>query len=358
MSIGRRYWTNRLGHPEDTAAFLDLFGKTYADRPGLNRDYWMWRYLNDTAFRAEIMMAEHDGRPIGIQPVAIFDYQWGVQRLTGAMYTGVLTHPDHRRRGVFHSLIDSTNEYVARRGAQFSMTLPNDASLQGFIRFGEWKYPGLIPVHLKIADGPAEFRSKLGGAAALLRRLPHTLFRRRSALVHDPDLEYARVVRVPDDLNDVFDEFARDCGTLMIRRTAAYWNWRYGAKPTSDYCTLVTSRADRVMGAVVTSVQRRLGLDFGMIVDVVARGGTPVLRGLLRSAERELISRGVGLITCQATSPLLQRALQEEGYRCPQPRWLPKRFHFVYRTSGVPGLRKPPSDLADWHLTFGDSDNV
>lgn len=354
-----QYWTNRLSRPEDTATILDLVAGVYADRPGLDEVYWRWRYLNDTAFRADTIMAEHKGRAVGIQPVAVFDFQWGREHLKGAMYTGVITHPDHRRRGVFRSLVDSANKHAARLGAQFSMTMPNDESLPGFMRFGEWVYPGPIPLYLRIADGAAMLRPTLGrAAAALVGWMPHPFFRRRNDPIRDAAGDCERAASVPDELDDVFEAFARDCGAMMIRRTAAYWNWRYGSKPGAPYRTLVVRQAGRLMGAVVTSVQKRMGLQIGMVIDLVTRSGITGIRRLLRKAETELVSHGVGLITCQATSPLLQQALKEECYRRPKPTWLPKRFHYVYRTMGAPGLAREPRQLSDWHLTFGDSDNV
>jgi GNAT superfamily N-acetyltransferase len=357
--MSEAYWTKRLSRPEDTAVILDLVGKVYSDRPGLDEDYWRWRYLNGAGFQAETVIAEHEGRPIGIQPVAMFEFQWNDVRSKGALYTGVVTHPQHRRRGVFRSVVSGANDHVARRGGQFSMTLPNEESLPGFLRWGEWQYPGMLPVYVKITDGQMVLVPKVGRRTGRwLGWLPHLLFRRHRAATPSEPLEYRLVERAPDDLDEVFDDFARACGRLMIRRTAAYWNWRYSAKPCAPYRTLVARRPDKLVGAVVTSVQRQRGLEIGLVLDVIGRGGVRGLGQLLRAAEEDLISRGVGLVTCQATSPMLQQALRAEGYRSLSPRSLPKRFHFVYRSTGVAGLPREPSQLTDWHLTFGDSDNA
>ena len=92
-SIIAPYWTNRLYRPEDTDSVFELIRAVHGDeRPGLNRAYWNWRYRNGTSFQAEVILAEFEGRPIGIQPVALFDFQWGDRRLKGAVYTGVMTH--------------------------------------------------------------------------------------------------------------------------------------------------------------------------------------------------------------------------------------------------------------------------
>jgi GNAT superfamily N-acetyltransferase len=354
------YWTNRLCGPEDIAAAVELVRLVHGDEyPEINRTFYDWRYLSDTAFHGDILMADFEGRPIGIQPVSILDFQWNEARLRGAVYTGVLTHPAHRRRGIFQSLVSAANEHARRRGCQFSFTLPNERSLPGFLKTGEWHEPGLIPLHVKILDGRALLRPRVGRISAhLVGWLPHPLFtRQRTFPTSRPlDIEPARLM--PPELDRVFDEFSRDCGSLMVRRTADYWNWRYAAKPNAAYHLFIARRNGQVVGAVATSLEKRMGIEIGMVLDLIARGGIPVLCRLLRTAEEDLASRGLGLAACEATSPMLQAALRAEGYVGPRPTWLPKKFHFVYRPTGVAGLSRIPSRVRDWHLTLGDSDTV
>lgn len=353
------YWTNRLCRPDDTGALLDLFRTVYSDRYlEIDRTYWEWRYQTDTACSTGVFMAELDGHPIGVLPMAVFDFQWHETRLTGAMICGLVTHPDHRRRGIFRSLVGSVVERTVDLGVPFIMGIPNDPSLPGYFKFGGWHYFGDIQLCLKIADGRAVLQTKLGrGLANLVGWAPQVLFRRPRGL-GSQRLRCERVTLAPDDLDEVFEEFARDCGALMIRRTAAYWNWRYGTKPNAPYCSHVTYDGNRLMGAVVTTVQQYAGLSVGVIIDLVTRGRAAGARQLLQCAEDELRSRGVGLITCLSSSPMLQRALRDEGYWCPNPALFPKQFHYIYRPTDVPGLPRQPTQLTDWYLTFGDWDNI
>jgi len=354
------YWFNRLARPDEQGLILELVravhGNSYLE---IDDAYFRWRYLNDTPFRASVMLAEYDGRPIGIQPIAIFDWQWGSAVLKGAMYTGVLTHPDHRRRGVFRSLIDSSNAHAAQVGAQFIMTLPNDASLPGFQRFGDWQYPGLIRLMLKIVDLRAAADDVgLRPLGSLFQWIPSVAFRRKRAACSDDGLSFERVTEFPKELDSVSDQFAEHAGSLLIRRTSDYLNWRYAARPESAYQLFVARRRGDFAGAVVTSHGVRAGVKVGMIVDLVSCADEAVVRSLIRFAENDLKHRGFGIVTCQATSPALLRTLRSEGFRNGPPALIRKRFHFVYRRTGVVGLPRDPTDLSNWHLTFGDSDNA
>ncbi len=358
--MSNQYWTNRMGHPDEVDAMLRLVRAVHEDRhPELDRSYWRWRYLSDSRHRGEVVVAQHEGEIIGIQPVSLFDYRWNDARLTGATYTGVMTHPAHRPRGVFRSLVESANAWATDRRAHFSVTMPNDASLPGFRQSDGWSYAGPIPLYVKVADGAAAIRTGVGATAAgLLGWLPQAIFRRSDTGGPSPALDMEMVDRVPDELDDLAEPFARECASLGIVRSSAYWNWRYSSKPGAKYRTLFARRAGQLVGAVVISVERRFKMEVGMILDIVTSGGSPVIRELLYAAEQDFVSRDLGLITCQATSPLLQRALGDEGYLRPPARLLPKRFHFVCRPTGVRGLPGNPDSVSDWHLTFGDSDNT
>lgn len=355
--MSNRYWTIRLAEAAELESLLALVRSLPGERyQGASSEYWKWRYLNDAGFAAAIVAAVHDGQLIGVQPVSFFEWQWGAVRLTGAMYTGVLTHPGHRRKGVFRSLIDASNELAAQRGAQFCMTLPNDASLPGFLKFGDWTYPGCIPMWMKVLDGGKLLAVKIGPLGRLVGWIPTLFFSRRRPPNGSGAIELAAAASVPGELDAVSERLARLSGGCMIHRTAAYWNWRYSG-PLSKYQTLLAWRNGRLAGAICTTSQRRMSVEVGLIVDIVAEE-PQVLRALIAAADVEFRRLGCAMTTCQSTSIVLNDALRDEGYRLPPRAVMPKQFHFVYRLTGVSGLPREPAAINDWHLTFGDSDNV
>jgi GNAT superfamily N-acetyltransferase len=365
------HWTIRAARPDEAPAILELACAVHGrNRPELNESYLQWRYWNGTPFQAEILMAEQEGRAIGIQPVAIFDFQQGRERFKGAMYTGVMTHPEHRRRGVFRRLVDASNEFAARRGAAFSMTMPNDSALAGFKRFGDWHYPGPIPTWFKLLDGRAALQAKAGAVIGrTLGWLPHLVLSRRRRVAVDLDrYTCEQRTKAGDDLDEIADRSADETAGILLCRTSAYWNWRYCVRPPAsyrptgaaspEYHTLIVKDRTSPVGAVVTSVARQHGLDVGLIIDLIACGGAPVLRRLLYEAELDLRRRGLALIAAQATDPLLQMTLKEQGYFYPKHSWLARPFHFVYRPTGTGGPLGGGLQASDWYLTLGDSDNT
>ncbi|MFC2171113.1 GNAT family N-acetyltransferase [Acidobacteriota bacterium] len=357
--MSKAYWHNRIASPQEKETLLLFVRKVYGeDFPDLNRSYWEWRYTSNPACEVEFFVAEFEKRPIAVLPTAVFDFQWSEQIFPAVMLTGLVTHPEHRRRGIFRSLISSINEHGHRHGRLFNMGMPNDIALPGYLKFGGWEYPGKIRLYAKVLDYSSVFRDKLpnpiaNGCGSLSRLLSHK--RSRQSI---PLLEAELVSRVPEEFDQICNNFTMECNHLMIRRNAAYWQWRYLMKPNSNYRTLLARNNGRLIGAVVTSVQRRAGLTIGLILDIVGHGDNTVIVQLLRLAENDLRDLGVGLVTSQATSKYLQQFLRHEGYRAIPSKLLPKQFHYVYRPLGVSGLPFNPSKMSDWHLTFGDSDNT
>ena len=353
--VQQPYWTHRLAEPSDLPEILRLIRAVHGDtHPELDEAYLRWRYFNDTPFRAQIMLAEHEGRPIGIQPLAIFAWDWGDARLRGAMYTGVLTHPDHRRKGVFQSLLAACNDYAAQVGAQFCMMLPNEASFPGFIKTN-WTYPGLIPLHLRISSPGRALATRIGGVPSWLASAgPSIFFRPRAGPTTGIHCE--PVSRVLDELDDVATRSSARNDGVRLRRSAAYWNWRYDSTVGRGYHTIIARRAGRLVGAAAVKVGQRAGLDVGMILDLVSDDDAAA--AIVDGAQQRLLELGAGIVTCQASSPHLSRMLRDRGFRPIGPRFSGKRFHFVFRPTGVSGLPRMPAAMADWSLMFGDSDNV
>jgi GNAT superfamily N-acetyltransferase len=354
------YWTIRQAGPNDLDALMHLVRTVHGERyPQINARYWRWRYHGHAGFPASVFIAEHRGEVIGLRPTMIFDYWWGADQFKGAMYTGVMTHPEHRRRGVFRSLVDAANDHVARAGAAFCLTLPNDMSLPGFRAAPDWHYPGVIPAYVKPIDTPLLLRRKAGKLlSAVAGRGVAMLFRQSVRQSNIGSIRCTPVETFPDALTDVAADFARDAGNLMLARTAPYMNWRFTQHPHLAYHLQVAHDKATCVGAIVTATAEQSGLPVGMIVDLVARGGTNTLSALLHAGEKVLRDDGVALITCQASTPLLQRALRQCGFRRLPNRLVPKRFNFVYRLTGAAALPAEPRRLSAWHLTFGDSDNA
>ena len=119
-------------------------------------------------------------------------------------------------------MVETINEHAARQGVLFITSTPNDNSLPGFLKFGDWEYPAPIPVFLKIVHLPTLLRPKLGRVVGVLvGGLPQLFFTRRREPL-DRQFDFQQVSLVPDELDEVCEEFARDCPKLMTRRTAAY----------------------------------------------------------------------------------------------------------------------------------------
>jgi len=125
---------------EDAAGVRSVMAASYGPdaTPGPIFDWW---HFGCPVAASGFLVAEVSGRIVGLQPMELLPYEWAGRRLTGATLTGVVVHPEFRRRGLFSSLVQACEREAWRRGADFVTTMPNDRSRPGFLKLG-YRDPG------------------------------------------------------------------------------------------------------------------------------------------------------------------------------------------------------------------------
>jgi hypothetical protein len=157
-----------------------------------------------------------------------------------------------------------------------------------------------------------------------------------------------------DRFDTRFDDFwNRVCGEYecISVRDSAFLNWRFVECPLSSYRMLAASRNGQLAGFVVFRTERRDGILYGHLVDLLASRQQPeVLHALVRAAAGALGRAGVDMVACSMSSDqrLYDRVLRAEG--------------FVYRQDGSPvqwsekSLGGKDWPEREWFVTLADSD--
>jgi hypothetical protein len=101
------------------------------------------------------------------QPVAFFGvipcrFQIDGQMFLAGQAVDAMTHPDHRKNGLFLQLVEKTLELARHQGIQFIFGFPNQNSYAGLVK-ANWKFTGRS-MHVFILKG-----SKLPWAKLLLK---------------------------------------------------------------------------------------------------------------------------------------------------------------------------------------------
>jgi GNAT superfamily N-acetyltransferase len=305
-------------------------------------------------------VAEEKGKIVGLQPMELLPYESAGRRLTGAVLTGVVVHPEFRRRGLFSSLVQACEKEAWRRGADFVTAMPNERSRPGFLKLGcqDLGRRRLLVLPFsgrKLAQRAIRWPGLAAPFAFSLK--PALCWSRnwiRSAMTH---LEVIK--QAPEDLERVNELDQQLFPGLRLVRSASWWNWRYAASPRCYQMLRLPDGQGGTAGLVVTTSEQRKGFEVGYIMDWLVRdaGSVPVL---LAGALRQLKAAGVAIAASVVSSKAQIQALSALGFWS-VPCWAPaKRFFTVFRPGPTldPAIAAQLGGIDCWHQTLGDWDNL
>lgn len=306
---------------------------------------------------AEVVVAESDGELIGSQAITYLPFVVNGKPETGAMFTEGVTHPNHRKRGVFRALLDEAERQAFERGACLLFTMPNDESFPAFERSPAWRVLPDREFRAAVLD-LGGFLEDRGMPAALARSVGacHSFWRGHAT---DGGEEIPVLTDVGSDLDGLAQRLPTTAA-VICRRDAAFLDWRFTRNPVWTYRYFVSRDAGGHVDAyLVTTTEQRMGTTLSHMVDAAAGEYPGALPALIRFAGSVLRSDGTRLFGAIFTSPVLRETLRHAGFRA-VPQFISKRrFHTVC----MPDPARP--DMADvcmrgdaWYLTLADFDTI
>jgi len=270
-------------------------------------------------------------------------------------------------------------QYKCEWGVDFAVSPSHRSQGIGTALVQEWSNRSPLIAALASARGPCRIYEKLGFWFPPRAKIAVRIIRPQKALIEAEGMQakigviisylYAIAARLRTRLPgrlaikqvDTFpaemDEqlLKMSCGYEFIAlRTSNTLNWRFGSQATHNYTCFIATDGEVPVGYVVMRTgYRRLGIDSGVIADILAAADDErSYRYLIRSALQDFIrNTEISTVVCRASHPTLLRALHREGFIL-----LPHE-HSLMMYSTTPELNQMlvPS-TGKWHLTFGDSD--
>jgi GNAT superfamily N-acetyltransferase len=325
---GRNEILTRRFRDTDWPAVVSTLDAAYGTSEARPAVYEHWN-LRCPVAESGFVVAELEGRVVGVQPMLIHDWAVGGMAVRGGVLTGVVVDPGFRRRGVFSALVRASEAEAWSRGAEFIVTMPNDRSHPGFLRLG-W--------------------TDLGPRSLLIRHP----FVSRSA---------SREVEVRDDVPEDIAELSELHGScfsgLTLQRTLEWWRWRFRSPgPTAYLQVVMRGSTGSTVGVAAGVIRRSRGIPIGYLVDFLASSQNVLVR-LARGLTRALVSVGALGMVSVVSSPSVVAALRPAGFLKAGHRMPVKAFHTVARFKPGPGaLSEKLAMVSAWNLTLGDWDNI
>jgi GNAT superfamily N-acetyltransferase len=315
---------------EDLPRVLDLLEASLGGGPAGRRppEFFTWKHLDNPFGRSLLLVAEHQGRLIGLRAFLRWRFLADGRTLAAVRAVDTATHPEFQGMGVFSRLTRAALEAMEGQ-VDLVFNTPNGKSGPGYLKLG-WTEVGRVPVAVR-ARRP--LRLLLAGRARSRPAPPVAAAPAAQALTDEAALA-ALLAREPAPRG------------LATPRTPQYLRWRYGAAPLLGYRAVIEERGGELAGLALFRVRPRGRLWESTVAEVLAGGEVATARRLLG---RVAAAARVDHLTLHAPAGTpLHRAARQAGY-LPSPAGI-----LLVANPRTPGLRPDPTRLDAWALSLGD----
>jgi GNAT superfamily N-acetyltransferase len=314
----------------DEAAVLALLEQTLGGGPAGRRpaEFFRWKHLDNPFGQSFMLLAEADGRIIGLRAFMRWRFTVGGRELAAVRAVDTATHPEYQGMGVFSRLTRAALEALAGQ-ADLVFNTPNDASRPGYLKLG-WREVGRVPVALRVRR-PVRFARRLRRPAGQPGPRPP---------VHAETA--ARLLAGEAEVASLLARQRPNPGRLSTPRDVSYLRWRYGAAPLLDYAGVAEEDAGGLRGLALFRVRPRGALWETTVAEVLVPDGDR------RTARRLLakVAKAAAVDHLTLRGPVLTAAAA--GF-LPAPGGI----SFVVKPLRD-GLEPDPTTLDAWALSLGD----
>lgn len=188
-----------LASESDWDDIVSLQRKIYPHH-GWSKEYLNWQYAQNPAGGAQVWIARLGKEIVGCYAAAPHAVLMNGQRRIGWRMEHLLTRPEHRRLGIFHSFANLSRKFLSNPKFGFSFAFPNERSHKGFIASG-WQVVFEIPLYSMLLKNIA------------IPKIP-------APFLVTPVLRF-------DSQSDLTWRAYSHHFNFMIDRSSKYLNWRY-----------------------------------------------------------------------------------------------------------------------------------
>lgn len=335
------------GRDED-AGIREVIAQAFPDNPKSRADVVAWQYWENPFGSTRTWVWEEGGRIVAHYTGYPVPAVLGGRPAVMAVGVDAAVAPGYQGRGLFKPLSRALYEDCARHGMAAVMCFPNQSSIRGITAAG-WVPVGRLRTHVLALDDVWLAR-RLHAPVALAGVARSLAFGRRPA---PPAHRGEEVPGPPDGLQGLWAQ-AGARTSHGIARGAAWWRWRYGARPDRPYRYFEVRRRGRLEGAAVTTVRDDFGGRFAYVLELLATGPA-VAAGLVRAlAEGAVADGAAGAALVALPGSSLGHHAGAAGFRRLPVRLEPKALWF----GAVPGDAGLAPDEVAWSVAWGDLDHI
>jgi hypothetical protein len=319
--------TYEFASQEDSKELNELYNEFYPHL-GWTEDFLRWEYFENPAGPAKIWVVKSAGQIIATYVAIPHELNVHKKICLGWRIQDVLTKPEFRGLGIYHTLSKSATDYLTDPQFFLGFTFPKEktTSHNGFVRSG-WTNAFRVPLY---------FRPNL------------------KSLNYEPVLtKVSPLLKFDFAVEQIWKSHVSRI-SFALHRSADFLNWRYLANPKGKYFLFHLSFGGDEAILVLKYYNREDGTRWAHACDYFQSGTN---EKLTESAVKHWINFALAL-GCQAmscwspTASTFTRILKRCGF-------IPREDQCWWAVIKANADIKTQVELCDenrWHLSMGDSD--
>jgi GNAT superfamily N-acetyltransferase len=328
----------RSYRPEDETRVLDLLNAALGGGPAgwWSAEFFRWKHLANPFGPSFILVAEADGRIVGLRAFMRWRFEAGDRTVTAVRAVDTATHPDYQGRGIFSRLTLEALDAL-RAEVDLVFNTPNEKSLPGYLKMG-WRMVGKIPISIRIRRPLRFFRMIRYRKASLLQPSSPPPVLAESA---------ANALQDGSALAGLLEEAPAPRGLLATPRSVEYLRWRYGEASGLGYHAVSVFEGRQLRGLAIFRIRPRGPLWESTVAEAIVDPGDP--RAARWVFQRVTRSAPVDHVACH----LQPGTATVRGARLAGFLRAPGGITFVANPL-LDDFRPDPTDLSSWALSLGD----
>jgi GNAT superfamily N-acetyltransferase len=353
-------WKSERYSSADARDSLQLMRRALGGGEVATPGFLEWQFEGNPAGTAVSLLVRDEGRLVGQATTIPISVMLSGKGATAGLSLDPVIDPDYRGRSLAGGLLLETADLAAKEDIAFSYGSPEQAALSSFLKQGEFKDVGALPLLIRPLN-PERLATKAADTFGSGRpvSIARSVWRTPPPKAQKEDLPGLEIGEEKsfDEPFALFWHRVHQRFPIMVVRDPAYLNWRFVNVPGRKYTSFAARSEGKIRGYVVVRATQLERFSVGLIVDLVVEAS-----GEGRAAGRHLVDHVKTYLREQDLDMLATVALRHtDEYRIFRSRgfWVlpkflePRPFHLVVRSHAAGS--EVAYDLKNWFLTPGDS---
>jgi GNAT superfamily N-acetyltransferase len=302
-TLHERKWQVREYRPDDINAVRELFGLVFHQLPP--REYFIWKYYDNPAGAAIIMVAEDQGRIVGQQVLMPAWLRLGNKVVLGAQTVDTMTHPDYRNQGMSTALITACMELAAAKRVEVLYGFPNPIPFHVRVHKLNWDHAGDIPRWVRLLNPKS--------VASMSRPVRHVTSIGIHLLPIGNNAPDGVNVRMEPPTGDEWISVAgsgKTDSTCRIERSIDWFKWRFNSASQRRYVWFSAYREGELKAWAAFGVDEWNGVS---LIDALGTE-TKALESVVSEATRYAKKLGIGALIAFTNDEDIVQSLKSCGY--------------------------------------------